>query len=82
MTFLIGRRMTDSMPQPFWSRDMRPAIDCLLDLQRLDLISMEAARRTWTLLRTDQDEFSRQVRILENEAAKAVALTTDALERS
>lgn len=79
MSILFGRAETERDLRPFWSKDISPAIDALLDMRRLELVSESDAREVWLFLRTDQERFTREVRRLEDEAAKGVALTRDAL---
>lgn len=58
----------NELPKPFWSRDLRPAIDALLDLIRLDLVRVADTTGVWTLLKTDQEAFEREVKRLEQAA--------------
>lgn len=79
MSILFGRAETERDLRPFWSKDISPFCDALLDMRRLELVSESDAREVWLFLRTDQELFMREVRRLEDEAANAVAVTTDAL---
>ena len=73
----------NELPKPFWSRDLRPAIDALLDLFNAELVSKGMMDTVFGFLKTDQEQFVYAVKGLEQAAASEAATgTTDALGAS